>query len=138
MHAPPRPSAAFSPPPPRQPGRALFAGGLLLLLCVSPLHAAPPPAPADCPATPAPPQEEAGGPPPPPGSGPITLLPALPGGGFAAIPLSPQALAPQTCIPASPPLPKDVLHGDPDGNLLDDRGDEVLDGPGGGDPLRGP
>jgi hypothetical protein len=68
----------------------------------------------------------------------VTLLPVLPGAGFAAIPLSPEALAPQTCRPASPPLPEDVLHGAPDGNLLDDRGDEVLDGPPGSDPLHGP
>ncbi len=97
---------------------------------MSAARAASPPAPADCPTTP---DESA----PPIAPGGVTLLPVLPGVGMAAIPLSPEALAPQTCIPASPPLPQDVLHGDPDGNLLDDRGRAVLEGPP-GDVLRGP
>jgi hypothetical protein len=87
----------------------------------------PPAAPADCPASASPA---------PPGSGdssaPVTVFPALPGGGFAAVNLGAAALNGTTCTPASPPLPKDVLHGDPDGNLLNDQGDAVLDGGGGG------
>ncbi len=77
--------------------------------------------PADCP-------EEAYGPADQP---PITIFPALPGGGFAAVPLSGAALNGGTCTPAAPPLPRAVLHGAPGGNLLNDHGAAVLDGSGG-------
>jgi len=76
--------------------------------------------PADCP-------EEAYGPADQP---PITIFPALPGGGFAAVPLSGAALNGGTCTPAAPPLPRAVLHGAPGGNLLNDHGAAVLDGSG--------
>ena len=105
--------------------------GFFALLLLAPLaaHAGEPPvAPADCPASTTPAA---------PGSGdsqtpPMTVFPALPGGGFAAVNLGAAALNGTTCIPASPPLPKDVLRGFSGGNLLDDRGSAVLDG-GGGD-----
>ncbi len=85
----------------------------------------PPAAPADCPAS--------ANPTPPGGvdsSAPMTVFPALPGGGFAAVNLGAAALNGVTCTPASPPLPKNVLEGDPDGDLLNDRGNAVLDGGG--------
>jgi hypothetical protein len=63
---------------------------------------------------------------------PVTVFPAIPGGGFAAVNLGATALNGTTCVPASPPLPKDVLHGFSGGNLLDDRGSQVLDGANGG------
>lgn len=99
---------------------------LLLLLPGAAAAGQPPPAaPADCPASASPT---------PPGSpdptAPMTIFPALPGGGFAAVNLGAAALNGVTCSPASPPLPKDVLHGDPDGDLLNDQGNAVLDGGG--------
>ncbi len=108
--------------------RWMMAGMLLLIPLPPPLAAAragqpPPAAPADCPAS--------ANPTPPGGadsSAPVTVFPALPGGGFAAVDLGAAALNGATCTPASPPLPKNVLEGDPDGDLLNNQGSAVLDG----------
>ena len=109
--------------------RWLTAGVWLLIPLLSPLAARagqpPPAAPADCPAS--------ANPTPPGGtdsSAPVTVFPILPGGGFAAVNLGAAALNGVTCTPAAPPLPKNVLEGDPDGDLLDNQGSAVLDGDG--------
>jgi hypothetical protein len=111
--------------------RSIIVSMSLLVLGLAPIPATagepPPAAPADCPASASPAPSGSGD-----SSTPVTVFPALPGGGFAAVNLGAAALNGTTCTPASPPLPKDVLHGDPDGNLLNDQGAAVLDGGGGG------
>ena len=119
---------------------ALF---LLLLMCISagvPIAPpgvrsgaarAQPPAPADCPTEPAGPDQV-----------PIAIMPmlpaqpGLPGGGMAMLGLDGVPAEGTICSPGDPPMPHDILRGDPSSDLLAGEGDRPLRGPKAPDLLR--
>ena len=112
---------------------------LLLLACVPvglpgglPMAArAQPPAPADCPTEPAGPDQVS--------IGIMPILPAQPGlsgGGLAMLGLNGIPAEGTICSPGDPPMPHDILRGDPSSDLLAGEGDRPLRGPKAPDLLR--